>query len=146
MGARVLLTKLPHADPPRDCQSKAGCSAMASHGVLLEEGARRLFKYLCETHADQVAEMYGARGRPIPQPSSPPAPDPFAPPAPPKRAPKIYSLPRDVTPGICSSCGDSIHWIITEANKRMPIDAFGERAGQSHFIGCKHADQHRKPR
>jgi hypothetical protein len=119
---------------------------MASHAVLLEEGARRIFKYLCEPHANQVEEMYGTRGRPIPRPTSTPAPDPFAPPTPPKRAAKIYPLPQGVTPALCSSCSDSVFWIITEAGRRMPIDAFGERAGQSHFIGCKHADQHRKPR
>lgn len=67
----------------------------------------------------------------------------------------------------CSSCGRNILWTVTEAGKRMPVDA--EPAGKvtvlvknpddagtpisksrdhyvSHFATCAHAASHRKPK
>lgn len=67
----------------------------------------------------------------------------------------------------CSSCGKNILWTVTEAGKRMPVDA--EPTGKatvlvrnpadpetpiskqrdiyiSHFATCANAAQHRKPK
>ncbi len=64
-----------------------------------------------------------------------------------------FPVPQGTATATCRSCDAPIHWIITAANKRMPVDAAPFEAAlpgsdtmhQSHFATCPNAAQHRKP-
>lgn len=44
----------------------------------------------------------------------------------------------------CRSCKAKVWWRKMESGKWMPIEAEGEKAGESHFAHCKDADTWRK--
>ncbi len=44
--------------------------------------------------------------------------------------------------GPCRSCGELVHWTLTKAGKRAPLN----RDGTSHFATCPQADQWRRSR
>jgi len=43
----------------------------------------------------------------------------------------------DVT--YCRSCRVSVAWIVTRSGKRMPVEAYGVKRGESHFANCRDA-------
>ncbi len=54
--------------------------------------------------------------------------------------PIVFPIPEGTPAATCSSCRDTIRWIVTAAGKRMPVNL----DGTSHFTTCEFADQHRK--
>jgi hypothetical protein len=98
---------------------------------------------LCEPCAVQLREKLKLE----PVPPQPPAPtDPMETAAPPKRPAIKFPIPEGAEVTSCRTCGESVIWVLTRNDKRMPVEAFGEERGESHFIRCKQADQHRRPR
>lgn len=126
-----------------------GCKGLARvHFLSLESetGNRRMAKR-CDAHAEEIrATIEKRRAAPVGSAPKPAPADPMAPPAPPKRAPLLFEIPDGATPTTCRSCGDTIFWVLTKNMKRMPVDAFGDHRGESHFSTCPQANQHRKPR
>lgn len=65
-----------------------------------------------------------------------------------------FSLPKGATlrQSVCRSCNAPIFWMVTKADKKMPLDIRsqrlepnGERSYLSHFATCPQANQHRRP-
>jgi hypothetical protein len=136
------------ADSP-DCSVK-DCRGYAKHHctVRYEQDGQPRMRYgrVCAVHLAQTRAWYAKkRGEP---PIEKPAEELSGPPAPaqPRRPARTWPIPPGVRPSMCSSCAAPVFWIVTENNRRMPIDAEGATAGQSHFASCKYADEHRKPR
>lgn len=57
------------------------------------------------------------------------------------RAPLRFYI-GDAPARACRSCDATIHWIVTPAGRRMPVNP----DGTSHFATCPNAEQHRKPK
>lgn len=64
-----------------------------------------------------------------------------------------FSMPKGapLRQSVCRSCGAPIFWMVTKADKKMPLDIRsarleedGTRTYLSHFATCPQADQHRK--
>ncbi len=144
------------------CQKAGGCLRYASHHVVAHEiggdgrptGARR-YAALCQDHVAEAQYQTAIAVTPATEPAAAPsarheaAPGSYAGTEVVPRAPRpklTFPLPEGATPTTCRSCAAAVYWIITASNRRMPIDAFGETKGQSHFSTCQNADQHRKAR
>lgn len=52
-----------------------------------------------------------------------------------------FPVPEGARTTSCRSCGAAVIWIVTEAGKRMPVDA---STRESHFATCPNAAEHRK--
>lgn len=103
---------------------------------------------LCQSHAEALRAKLGIQAvSPVPPgPDAPPEGSQAAPQAPAGRPPLVFPIPPGADVTSCRSCSESIVWILTRNQKRMPVDAFGPTRGQSHFATCTHAGQHRKTR
>lgn len=152
MSARALITKLPFADPVRDCQARGGCKTMADFAVVVREGAAVQFKYLCAHHA-QIVELQDKAGTLCLTSSAadrlkvPAAPPPRAAPlVPPPERPRVtFNIPADPLVAKCRSCGAAIVWINhPRTGTVMPVNASGDRRCESHFATCPNANTHRK--
>lgn len=151
MPATALITKLAHADPPRDCQAKQGCTTMAYFAVVVREGGAHQFKYLCQDHTAIVEKMAKAGTLSLAPTAAdrlrvPMAPPPLAPPLVPLTRPRItFEIPKEPLVARCKSCPAAIVWINHPRTKAlMPINANGDRRGESHFATCPNANSHRK--
>lgn len=58
----------------------------------------------------------------------------------------VFGIPPAAPTTACRSCGAPVIWIITKNGKRMPVEAVGDKRGESHFAHCEHASMHRRPR
>jgi hypothetical protein len=97
---------------------------------------------LCNEHAAEMRQTCGIAADTSPVPEAPSDPQQV-----PAGAGKVaFAIPKDATVSMCSTCGESIVWIVTAKGRRMPVDAFGDTRGVSHFASCPQADQHRQPR
>lgn len=125
------------------CTSSAACRFVSVNKDL---GGRRSTAR-CEKHA---AEIRAKAGVPVPVQTVPADPLPPAPPAPAAPAPErkrvVFPIPEKHRITLCRSCTAAIIWIVTANGRRMPLEPYGDKRGESHFAHCAHADQHRKPR
>jgi hypothetical protein len=61
-----------------------------------------------------------------------------------------YPIPAGATPTSCRSCGASIVWTRTEADKPIPLalatarDCGGQRVATTHFADCEHSREWRR--
>lgn len=146
----TLKIHLTGAGESPDC-TIAGCAKLARHHVTALQYDGELVvdsKYgrLCDQHLAEARAKCGVPAGPVVAPPAEPEPAAAAPEAPKPKPPRTWPIPAGAKPTTCSSCPTAVYWILTENMKRMPIDAFGPTAGQSHFSTCPNADQHRKPR
>jgi len=59
-------------------------------------------------------------------------------------APLVFDVPAQAPRVLCRACGHPIVFVLTSKNKRMPVDAEGEKRGQSHFATCTDPKRFRK--
>lgn len=50
----------------------------------------------------------------------------------------VFPIPPSAPVKGCRSCGARVIWIVTSRGNRMPVEAEGERRGESHFAHCPH--------
>lgn len=121
-----------------------GCRALAKHHVTARSSAGEV-KYgrLCDHHLAEARAKCGVPAGPVVAPAAEPElPAAPAPAAPAPRKPPMYAIPEGAKPTTCSSCGESIVWVLTPNMRRCPVEAFGEHRGETHFAHCEHASQH----
>lgn len=51
-------------------------------------------------------------------------------------APKRYDIPKQTSATLCRGCSAWICFVPTEGGKQMPVEAQGDKRGESHFIHC----------
>lgn len=56
----------------------------------------------------------------------------------------VYEIPTGAPRALCRACGYPIVFIVTPKGKRMPVDAEGDKRGQSHFATCSDPKRFRK--
>lgn len=58
-----------------------------------------------------------------------------------------FPIPPAAPVAECRSCGGAIVWItMAVSGRRMPVEASGEKRGESHFAHCPQASEHRRSR
>jgi hypothetical protein len=143
MGWRTTECPLPQVDT-HHCDAR-GCIALARVQFLSieRETNQRRESRRCDAHAEEIrATIEKRRAAPVGSAPKPAPADPMAPAEPPKRKPPTYPIPDGAAPTTCSTCGETIFWILTPNMKRCPVEAFGEHRGESHFAHCPQAAQH----
>lgn len=58
----------------------------------------------------------------------------------PARQKIVFEIPPGTPPAKCRGCAQTVFWVMTEAGKKMPVDA----DGQSHFATCPQAQKFRR--
>lgn len=63
------------------------------------------------------------------------------------RKPVVFKIPENAERGYCRSCQAPIFWLVMPSSgKRMPVEAEGDKRGESHFAHCFAAPDWRRPR
>lgn len=126
-------TPMGTGEPAVDC---AKCGKLATEHAHTTDGAVRRYAPLCLACCQKASEPLPAA------PPDEPAPAPAAPPAPePKRI--VFPIPEHHRIALCRSCTAAIVWIETNNGRRMPVEPYGPKRGESHFAHCPNAAAHR---